>query len=87
MICVVTGDNQHLYGRELEQMFRLREAASAGEATDALDDDTAIYVIRLDTRGDVDAALRLNPAPVNGHREPGWVLSRWTVRGRRQTGR
>lgn len=73
MIHVVTLANQHLYGRQLDQMFRMRHAfyieghgwsgltSKDGRETDEFDDDNAVYLMSIDPFGDVAASVRLNP--------------------------
>ncbi len=74
MIHVVTSANQHLYARQLDQMFRLRHAyyveghgwegltGHDGRETDEFDDTEAIYLLGLDPFGEVAVSVRLNPA-------------------------
>jgi N-acyl-L-homoserine lactone synthetase len=75
MIHVVLSANQHLYARQLEQMFRLRDASRASSETPDVDpqdeDDNVVYLMRLDHWGGVIASLRLNAE------NDGWRLSRW----------
>ncbi len=73
MIHVVTGENQHLYGQQLEEMFRLRhqyfieengwEALKSvdGKETDQFDDGDVAYLLNLDEDGHLIASYRLNP--------------------------
>jgi acyl-homoserine lactone synthase len=73
MIHVVTVRNQHLYAKQLDQMFRMRHAfyvvghgwdgvhGRDGRETDEFDDDSAVYLIAPDPYGDVAVSLRLNP--------------------------
>ena len=73
MIHVVTIKNQHYYGHQLDQMFRMRHEfyveghgwdamdSQNGRETDQFDDETAVYLISLDRHGEVAAALRLHP--------------------------
>lgn len=73
MIHAVHIDNQHLYGRQLDQMFRMRHAyyieghgwsgltSRDGRETDEFDDEDAVYLMSLDPFGDVAASVRLNP--------------------------
>ena len=73
MIHAVTLANQHLYGRQLDQMFRMRHAfyieghgwsgltSHDGRETDEFDDDHAVYLMSIDPFGDVAASVRLNP--------------------------
>lgn len=73
MIHVVTIDNQHLYGRQLDQMFRMRHTyyveghgwdgltSHNGRETDEFDDGAVIYLMSIDPFGDVAASVRLNP--------------------------
>lgn len=74
MIHVVTPENQHLYGRQLDQMFRLRHAfyveghgwgdlrSQDGRETDEFDEGEVAYLLSLDPFGDVAASVRLNPS-------------------------
>jgi N-acyl-L-homoserine lactone synthetase len=73
MIHVVSLANQHLYARQLDQMFRMRHTyyieghgwadlvSNDGRETDEFDDDNAHYLMSLDPFGDVAASVRLNP--------------------------
>ncbi len=73
MIHVVTSGNQHLYGRQLDQMFRMRHAfyieghgwagliSQNGQEVDEFDDGDVVYLMSLDAAGDVAASVRLNP--------------------------
>lgn len=73
MIHAVSGVNQHLYARQLDQMFRMRHAfyveghgwsglsSIDGRETDEFDDEHAVYLISIDAAGDVAASVRLNP--------------------------
>lgn len=73
MIHAVTLANQHLYARQLDQMFRMRHAfyieghgwsgltSHDGRETDEFDDEDAVYLMSLDPFGDVAASVRLNP--------------------------
>jgi acyl-homoserine lactone synthase len=73
MIHVVTSANQHLYARQLDQMFRLRHAyyieghgwagltSQDGRETDEFDDTEAIYLMGIDPFGEVAVSVRLNP--------------------------
>jgi acyl-homoserine lactone synthase len=73
MIHVVTGENQHLYGRQLDAMFRMRHAfyieghgwsgltSTDGKETDEFDDSGVVYLMSIDPWGDVAASVRLNP--------------------------
>ena len=73
MIHVVTIDNQHLYGRQLDQMFRMRHTyyieghgwggltSRDGRETDEFDEGGVVYLMRIDPFGDVAASVRLNP--------------------------
>jgi N-acyl-L-homoserine lactone synthetase len=65
MIHVVTTQNQHLYGPQLDQMFALRLTAARDAdrepVSDPLDDEAAIYLMAIDAWGQVDAALRIRP--------------------------
>lgn len=73
MIHAVSLANQHLYARQLDQMFRMRHAyyveghgwadltSADGKETDEFDDEHAIYLMSLDPFGDVAASVRLNP--------------------------
>lgn len=73
MIHVVSGANQHLYARQLDQMFRMRHTyyveghgwagltSNDGRETDEFDDEHAVYLMSIDPFGDVAASVRLNP--------------------------
>lgn len=73
MIHLVSLANQHLYARQLDQMFRMRHAfyieghgwsglsSHDGKETDEFDDEHAVYLMSLDPFGEVAASLRLNP--------------------------
>lgn len=73
MIHAVTLANQHLYGRQLDQMFRMRHAfyieghgwsgltSTDGRETDEFDDGSVVYLMSIDPFGDVAASVRLNP--------------------------
>jgi len=73
MIHVVSLSNQHLYGRQLDQMFRMRHTfyveghgwagltSRDGRETDEFDDEHAVYLMSIDPFGDVAASVRLNP--------------------------
>jgi acyl-homoserine lactone synthase len=73
MIHAVSLANQHLYARQLDQMFRMRHAyyieghrwagltSTGGKETDEFDDEHAVYLMSLDPFGDVAASVRLNP--------------------------
>lgn len=73
MIHAVTLTNQHLYARQLDQMFRMRHAfyveghgwtgltSRDGKETDEFDDEHAVYLMSLDPFGSVAASVRLNP--------------------------
>jgi acyl-homoserine lactone synthase len=73
MIHAVHAANQHLYARQLDQMFRMRHAfyieghgwsglkSTGGKETDEFDDEHAVYLMSLDPFGDVAACVRLNP--------------------------
>jgi N-acyl-L-homoserine lactone synthetase len=73
MIHAVTLANQHLYGRQLDHMFRMRHAyyieghgwsgltSQDGRETDAFDDDSVVYLMSIDPFGNVAASVRLNP--------------------------
>ncbi|ACT59511.1 acyl-homoserine-lactone synthase [Hirschia baltica] len=72
MIHVVTGENQHLYGPQLDEMFRMRHEyfvqakgwdalqSINGKETDEFDDGDVVYLINLDFDGRVASAYRLN---------------------------
>ncbi|HOY79031.1 MAG TPA: acyl-homoserine-lactone synthase [Hyphomonadaceae bacterium] len=74
MIHVVSLGNQHLYARQLDQMFRMRHTfyveghgwagltSRDGRETDEFDDEHAVYLMSIDPFGDVAASVRLNPA-------------------------
>jgi acyl-homoserine lactone synthase len=73
MIHAVHSANQHLYARQLDQMFRMRHAfyveghgwsgltSADGRETDEFDDELAVYLMSIDPFGDVAASVRLNP--------------------------
>lgn len=73
MIHAVTINNQHLYARQLDQMFRMRHAyyieghgwagltSRDGRETDEFDDGAVVYLMSVDPFGDVAASVRLNP--------------------------
>lgn len=73
MIHAVSLANQHLYGRQLDQMFRMRHAfyveghgwsgltSKDGRETDEFDDESAVYLMSIDPFGYVAASVRLNP--------------------------
>jgi len=73
MIHAVTAANQHLYGRQLDQMFRMRHAfyieghawagltGKDGRETDEFDDGDVVYLMSVDPWGEVAASVRLNP--------------------------
>ena len=64
MIHAVTLANQHLHGRQLDQMFRMRHAfyveghgwsgltSKDGRETDEFDNESAIYLMSIDPFGD-----------------------------------
>ncbi len=74
MIHVVTGENQHLYGAQLDEMFRMRHdyfieaqgwdalQSINGKETDEFDDGDVVYLLNLDFEGRVASAYRLNPS-------------------------
>lgn len=73
MIHVVSLGNQHLYARQLDQMFRMRHTfyveghgwagltSRDGRETDEFDDEHAVYLMSVDPFGDMAASVRLNP--------------------------
>lgn len=73
MIHVVSLANQHLYARQLDQMFRMRHTfyieghgwagltSRDGRETDEFDDEHAVYLMSIDPFGEVAASVRLNP--------------------------
>jgi acyl-homoserine lactone synthase len=73
MIHAVSLANQHLYARQLDQMFRMRHTfyieghgwsgltSQDGRETDEFDDEHAVYLMSLDPFGEVAASVRLNP--------------------------
>lgn len=73
MIHVVSLSNQHLYARQLDQMFRMRHVfyieghgwagltSRDGRETDEFDDEHAVYLMSIDPFGEVAASVRLNP--------------------------
>ncbi|MFC7290695.1 acyl-homoserine-lactone synthase [Hirschia litorea] len=74
MIHVVTGENQHLYGPQLDEMFQMRHEyfieahgwdaleSVNGRETDEFDDGDVVYLLNLDSCGRVASAYRLNPS-------------------------
>jgi len=73
MIHAVAPADQHLYGRQLDQMFRMRQTyyveghewsgltSDDGRETAEFDEDSAVYLMSVDPFGDVAASVRLNP--------------------------
>lgn len=73
MIQVITSENQHIYGKQLDQMFRMRHeyyvlghgwaglTSQDGKEIDEFDNLQAVYLVSVDEFGDVAASLRLNP--------------------------
>ncbi len=73
MIQVITQYNQHIYGKQLDQMFRMRHeyyvlghgweglSSQNGRETDEFDNLEAVYLVSVDVFGEVAASLRLNP--------------------------
>ncbi len=73
MIHVVSADNQHLYARQLDEMFRMRYEfyvkqrgwsnlkPKDGRETDEFDDENAVYLMNLDRFGRILSTFRLNP--------------------------
>lgn len=73
MIHVVTIHNQHLYARQLDDMFRMRHefyvkqrgwddlVSENGRETDEFDNEHAVYLMNLDRYGQILATFRLNP--------------------------
>jgi N-acyl-L-homoserine lactone synthetase len=73
MIHAVSLANQHLYARQLDQMFRMRHTfyieghgwsgltSQDGRETDEFDDEQAVYLMSLDPFGEVAASVRMNP--------------------------
>ena len=73
MIHVVTIANQHLYARQLDEMFRMRHefyvrqrgwtnlTSTDGRETDEFDNGHAVYLMNLDRYGSILATFRLNP--------------------------
>lgn len=73
MIHVVTNRNQHLYARQLDEMFRMRHefyvlqrgwknlTSANGRETDEFDDENAVYLMNLDRFGRILSTFRLNP--------------------------
>ncbi len=71
MIHAVSLANQHLYARQLDQMFRMRHAyyieghgwagltSTDGKETGEFDDEHVVYLMSLDPFGDVAASVRL----------------------------
>lgn len=74
MIHLVTADNRHLYGPQLEAMHRDRAAYFVGDRgwsgltvengleRDAYDDDRALYLIGFEADGSIAASVRLRPS-------------------------
>ena len=74
MIHVIKIDNQHLYARQLDQLFRMRKSFYADQyqwdalrtekdwETDPYDHDHVVYLVNLDRFGDITATFRLNPS-------------------------
>lgn len=72
MIHVVTSRNQHLYARQLDEMFHMRHefyvlqrgwknlTVSNGRETDEYDDENAVYLMNLDPFGRILSTFRLN---------------------------
>lgn len=74
MIHAVSAANQHLYARELDQMFQQREASArvpSRHGVDDFDDTLAVYLLRIDSSGAVQESVRLNPS------QDGWRASLW----------
>lgn len=73
MIQVITSQNHFIYGKQLDQMFRMRHeyyvlghgwdglTGVDGREVDEFDDLDAVYLVSVDEFGDVAASLRLNP--------------------------
>lgn len=73
LIHVVTIHNQHLYGRQLDEMFRMRHdfyvkqrgwsdlTSANGRETDDYDNEHAVYLMNLGSQGEILATFRLNP--------------------------
>ena len=73
MIHVVTFENQHLYARQLEEMFRMRHEfyirqrgwtnlnGEDGRETDEFDNEHAVYLMNLDRFGHILSTFRVNP--------------------------
>lgn len=73
MIHVVTIANQHLYAKQLDEMFRMRHefyikqrgwtnlTGSEGRETDEFDNDHAVYLMNLDRYGAILSTFRINP--------------------------
>jgi hypothetical protein len=73
MIYAVSAENQHKFASQLDEMFRRREAGPGFvSATDALDDERAVYLIHVDGEGRVKESVRLNPLEDNR-----WATSLW----------
>ena len=73
MIHVVTIHNQHLYARQLDEMFRMRHefyvkqrgwdalTSENERETDEFDNEHAVYLMNLDRFGNLIATFRINP--------------------------
>lgn len=73
MIHVVTIANQHLYARQLDEMFRMRHnfyvrqrgwtnlTSTDGRETDEFDNAHAVYLMNLDRFGHILSTFRINP--------------------------
>ena len=106
MLHIVDFQNHHLYHAQLDEMFRLRHTvfverrkwvelnSKDGRETDEFDDDRAVYLLGLDSKGRLACGARLNPTRgpnllrdkfksyVDGpipHSDNIWDLSKWVV--------
>ena len=73
MIHVVTIHNQHLYAKQLDEMFQMRHdfyirqrgwsdlVGENGRETDEFDNEHTVYLMNLDRFGKIVATFRLNP--------------------------
>jgi len=74
MIHLITAENRHLYGPQIEAMHRARAEyfvggrgwtalrVENGQERDAYDDDRALYLVGFETSGEVAASVRLRPS-------------------------
>lgn len=77
MIYAVTAENQHLFGDQLDQMFRHREQRPGFvSAVDEKDDESAVYLIHVDASRRVIESVRLNPVG-RLQTDKRWEMSLW----------